>query len=392
MKVMDDIGVFLALSETTESPNGRPSAPKLVSRTSCILNLMLKSVIFVVAFAGAVCSQDLSRDLPYVYVDIHTPPVAPQTAGGYLLQYELFVTNWYDKPITIRAVDMMAGDFVINTLEGEVLGRLFSAAGGQTAVIGPRQTSIMVLSGVANELPAKLDHRISFRIADDSQDTSIRYRGTPIRRSALRLRPPLRGDSWVALNGPGSNNHHTAGVLVVDGRMLVPQRFAIDFNRRYEDGKVIHGNPEDVRSYRCYGAEVFAVADAHVISVRNDVPDNPGQARANALPDTLANLGGNRVVLDLGGGKFASYFHLQPGSIRVKEGDTVRVGDVLGLVGNSGAPGPHLHFQVTDGPGPMTSDGLPYVFDSFVRDGKRVVDQMPIDGWVISFDGTDGKR
>jgi hypothetical protein len=68
-------------------------------------------------------------------------------------------------------------------------------------------------------------------------------------------------------------------------------------------------------------------------------------------------------------------------------------GDVLGLVGNSGAPGPHLHFQVTDGPGPMTSDGLPYVFDSFVQDGKRVVvDQMPMDGWVISFDGTDGKR
>jgi murein DD-endopeptidase MepM/ murein hydrolase activator NlpD len=155
---------------------------------------------------------------------------------------------------------------------------------------------------------------------------------------------------------------------------------------------MIHGNPEDVHSYRCYGDKVFAVADAHVISVRNDVPDNPGQARANALPDTLANLGGNRVVLDLGGGKFAGYFHLQPGSIRVKQGDTVRAGDVLGLVGNSGAPSPHLHFQVTDGSGPFTSDGLPYVFDSFVREGKRVVDQMPMDGWVISFDGADGKR
>jgi murein DD-endopeptidase MepM/ murein hydrolase activator NlpD len=351
---------------------------------------MLKCVGLVALFAGAAGSQDISRDLPYVSVDIRTPPVAPQTAGGYLLQYELFVTNWYDKVITIRAVDMMAGNVVLGTLEGAVLDRLF--ASGQTAVLGPRQTSTMVLSGVANELPAKLDHRIRFRIAGDSQDTAVRYPGTPTRKNVLRLRPPLKGDSWVAFNGPGSNNHHTADVLQFEGRILVPQRFAIDFNRQYDDGEVVHGNREDVHNYRCYGAEVFAVADAHVISVRNDVPDNPGQAKANALPDTLANLGGNRVVLDLGGGRYASYFHLQPRSIRVKEGDTVRAGDVLGLIGNSGAPGPHLHFQVNDGPGPFTSDGLPYVFDSFVRAGKRVTEQMPMDGWVITFDGTDGKQ
>lgn len=299
------------------------------------------------------------------------------------------MTNWYDKEITIRAVDMMAGNIVIGTLEGEVLDRLFVS--GQTAVLGPRQTSTIVLSGVANELPAKLDHRIRFRVAGDSQDTAIGYPGTPVRKNVLRLRPPVKGDSWVALNGPGSNNHHTAGVLRFEGRILVPQRFAIDFNRQYEDGEVAHGNREDVHNYRCYGAEVFAVADGHVISVRNDVPDNPGQAKANALPDTLANLGGNRVVLDLGGGRFASYFHLKPGSIRVKEGATVRAGDLLGLVGNSGAPGPHLHFQVNDGPGPFTSDGLPYVIDSFVREGRRVVDQIPMDGWVITFVGTDAK-
>jgi murein DD-endopeptidase MepM/ murein hydrolase activator NlpD len=247
----------------------------------------------------------------------------------------------------------------------------------------------MILSAVTNPLPAKLDHRIRFRIAGNSQDTTVRYPGTPIRKNILRLRPPVRGESWVVLNGPGGNNHHTAGVLQFEGSMLVPQRFAIDFNRAYEDGDLVHGNRANVHNYRCYGAEVFAVADARVISVRNDVPDNPGETEADALPDTLANLGGNRVVLDLGGGKFASYFHLQPRSIRVKEGDTVLTGDLLGLVGNSGSNAPHLHFQVTDGPEPITSDGLPYVFDSFTRDGKTVADQMPLDGWVIAFDNPD---
>ena len=351
---------------------------------------MLKYVFLAAVSVGTICSQDISRDLPYVSVDIRTPPIAPKTAGGYLLQYELYVTNWYDKNITMEAVDTMAGNVLLGTLEGERLNGLFTS--GSTAVLGPRQTSIMVLPGVANELPATLDHRIRFRVAGDLQDTTVRYRGTPIRKNTLRLRPPLRGDSWVAVNGPGSINHHTAGVLTFEGRMIVPQRFAIDFMRRYEDGEMVHGNNKNVHNYRCYGAEVFAVADGHVVTVRNDVPDNPGESKANALADTLANLGGNRVVLDLGGSAFATYGHLQPGSIRVKEGDTVKAGDVLGRVGNSGAPSPHLHFQVTDGQVPLASDGLPYVFDSFVRNGKRVTDQMPMDGWVISFERSDEKQ
>jgi hypothetical protein len=196
----------------------------------------------------------------------------------------------------------------------------------------------------------------------------------------------------VAFEGPGSNNHHTAGILQFEGRNIVPQRFAIDFTRTYDDGKLVHGDSGDVHGYRSYGAEVLAVADARVIFVRDDVPDNPGQAKANALPDSLANLGGNRVVLDLGGGKFASYMHLQPRSIRVKAGENVRAGDVLGLVGNSGAPEPHLHFQVNDGPEPMMSEGLPYKFDSFVRDGKKVADQIPLDRWVVGFDGPGGNN
>ncbi len=348
--------------------------------------------MLVAVMAGTGFSQDISRDLPYVSVDIRRAIVAPPTAGGYVLQYELFVSNWYDKDITIRAVEILAGDVLVRRIEGEVLNGLIAAGSGQTAVAGPRQTTALVLSGVANDLPAKLDHRIWFRVAGDSQDTAVRYRGTPILKDAVRLRPPLRGDSWVAFEGPGGNNHHTAGILQFEGRNIVPQRFAIDFARTYGDGKLVHGDSGDVHSYRSYGAEVFAVGDARVIFVRDDVPDNPGQAKANALPDSLANLGGNRVVLDLGGGKFASYMHLQPRSIRVKVGEKVRAGDVLGLVGNSGAPEPHLHFQVNDGPEPMMSEGLPYKFDSFVRDGKKVVDQIPLDLWVVDFEGPGGNN
>jgi hypothetical protein len=40
-------------------------------------------------------------------------------------------------------------------------------------------------------------------------------------------------------------------------------------------------------------------------------------------------------------------------------------------VDNPGPPGgPHLHFQVSDGPQPLASDGLPFVFRQFSLTGE----------------------
>lgn len=77
------------------------------------------------------------------------------------------------------------------------------------------------------------------------------------------------------------------------------------------------------------------------------------------------------MTLDLGNGRYAIYLHMQPGKIRVKVGDKVRRGEVLGLVGNSGnSDGPHLHFQICDANSPLGSEGLPFVFESFEKLGS----------------------
>ena len=45
---------------------------------------------------------------------------------------------------------------------------------------------------------------------------------------------------------------------------------------------------------------------------------------------------------------YALYAHLDTGSIRVKVGDKVQRGQIVGKVGNTGnSTGPHLHFQLT---------------------------------------------
>ena len=144
----------------------------------------------------------------------------------------------------------------------------------------------------------------------------------------------------------------------------------------------------------------MAVADAVVVATKDGIPENVPGPTSGAVPITLETVGGNHVILDLGGGRFAFYAHLQPGSLRVKTGDKVRRGQVVGLVGNSGnSTEPHLHFHISDSNSPLGSEGLPYALPSFEVQGRgfgwkptapaaateKRQNQMPVENEVIRF-------
>ncbi len=60
--------------------------------------------------------------------------------------------------------------------------------------------------------------------------------------------------------------------------------------------------------------------------------------------------------------------HLRNGSVKVREGQHVKTGDLLAEVGNSGNTlAPHLHFQLMRGDDPMKAIGLPCRFRSYER-------------------------
>lgn len=150
----------------------------------------------------------------------------------------------------------------------------------------------------------------------------------------------------------------------MNGGLYDAQRFAIDWVRLDADGRLVNGDPSKVESFASYGADVFAVADGKVIAVLNTLDDQP----PGKLPDpsTIETVDGNHVVLDLGGGYFAFYAHLQKNSVTVHVGDQVKKGALLGKLGNSGnTSAPHLHFHVMNSPSVLASDGLPYVIDNF---------------------------
>src|SRR6185503_19084314 len=82
---------------------------------------------------------------------------------------------------------------------------------------------------------------------------------------------------------------------------------------------------------------------------------------------------GNSVILGHAGGIWSVYGHLQKGSVRVKDGESVKRGAVIGRCGNSGnSDQPHLHFQLQDGPRMEASAGVEAVFENVrvTRAGK----------------------
>lgn len=93
------------------------------------------------------------------------------------------------------------------------------------------------------------------------------------------------------------------------------------------------------------GVAVIAAADGTVRGVRNNMADvNVKQAGIASVKNREC---GNGVVLDHPAGFETQYCHLRAGSVIVKQGDKVKRGQKLGVVGLSGATEfPHVHFEV----------------------------------------------
>ena len=174
---------------------------------------------------------------------------------------------------------------------------------------------------------------------------------------------PLAGGDWVAMNSCCKLSAHRAAMLGGGGAMTFPERYAIDFIRIDANGGLYRpGEPPSMSNNYSYGAELLAVAPGKVVAIQNGIPDQPPDV--NPTGYSLDQLGGDYIVLEINPHLYALYAHISPDTIKVKLGQRVVTGQVLGLLGNSGnSTAPHLHFQLIDGPALLTSDGVPYVFE-----------------------------
>ncbi len=96
------------------------------------------------------------------------------------------------------------------------------------------------------------------------------------------------------------------------------------------------------------GTPVKAALDGKVVAVQDGITKNwnkPVPPPENFMSEEEQD--GNYVILKHKYDEFSIYSHLQPNRIKVKVGDKVSRGEILGYVGNTGwSIKPHLHFMV----------------------------------------------
>jgi murein DD-endopeptidase MepM/ murein hydrolase activator NlpD len=345
---------------------------------------MYRSLILAAVSACLLCFPGTRAEmqaLAPVYVDTSVPsPPVPVAAGGKtLLVYELHATNFSSKEITLTGVDVFgdgATDRPLVRYDRDALASVLTRPGAgkipDPRVVGGGMRAV-VRVWIATDpaaVPTALVHRLTFEVTDAAgakQSATVEACRVEVSTAkALVLAPPFRGGTWLAGNGPSNTSDHRRTIVAVDGRARVAQRFAIDWVKFGESGLPYHDDPSKNANWFGYGEEVLAVADATVVAVKDGIVENMPLTEQMAVPITLETVAGNHVVLDLGGGRYALYAHLQPGSLRVKVGDRVRRGAVLGLLGNSGnSDAPHLHFHVCDANSPLGCEGLPYALAGF---------------------------
>ncbi len=328
-------------------------------------------------------------------------PAAGQSAsvapdGNQHLVYEVWLNNFSSGAIDVEQVEVVDGQRIVARLDAAAVASRLQAAGRRdaSATMAPSTQALLFLHltlPADAPLPVRLEHRIRSRVAaappGRQQITETGAAVAPDRRPVVVIGPPLAGDGHIAADSCCDATRHTRAALPIDGKVWLAQRYAVDWERLDAQRHIYTGPRADPRSYAIYAQPVLAVADARVASISDGLPEQtPGHYPEAIAP---AEADGNAIVLDLGGGNYALYAHLQPGSLMVHVGDTVQRGQVLARVGNSGnSVAPHLHFQVMDSASSLAANGLPYQIDRYsvtgTTPGTEAFDAAEADGTPLA--------
>jgi peptidase M23-like protein len=278
-------------------------------------------------------------------------PVYAQGSDGHThIEYDLIFTNVTDYPVTLTSVQVFNGrGRQLLALEGEALKAMTrqlkddGAPTNQVVASGALAT-VIDLVVPQGEVPRRLTHRIAYQLDPDTPELRQALIGSLLieepelvvdRRGPFVIAPPLSGDGWWNANGCCDMEAHCVLRLIAGGsRYTKPETFAIDWVR-VQGNRLFSGDGTRNEQYFAYGAEVKSVADGEVVFVRDELPEEtPNQPPVNVKQPL--DFAGNQVVVRIRAGVFATYAHLQPGSIEVGVGKQVREGQRLGRLGSSG--------------------------------------------------------
>jgi hypothetical protein len=349
-----------------------------ILRRSFVARILARISVALVVCVSAGRADGPEKMTPLLLDMQDSPAPFMGTDGRVHLVYELWMTNFSSADILVEKVEVLGDGEVLQSLDAAAIaGRLQPAGQRESAgkLAGSVQAllflHVMLEPGAA--MPRLLSHRITMHVnAAPPGHQEITESGGEVavdRRPVVSIGPPLRGAGYVSADSCCDASRHTRAAMPVNGHVWLAQRFAVDWEQLDAQGRIYAGDREKLESYTIFGKPVVAVADAVVASVTDGLPEQtPGKYPVNI---SLDQADGNSVILDLGDQRYALYGHMQRGSIQVRVGERVKMGRLIGLVGNSGnSVAPHLHFQVTDRSSSLAANGLPYEMRDFQVTGK----------------------
>lgn len=347
---------------------------------------------------------DVDQTSPLVISTVGPAPIpVTGTDNKVHMVYELQVLNYSPRPATLTKLETVIGGpegAVVASVEGVALAErtmlVVDTALDASGTIPPGRTALILVDDTYDakaDVPETFSHRLtaSFGPVEGGfaggalfVEGSVTQFGGSVSAgtgSPIVIGPPLAGGDWVATGACCILTAHRGAMLPLGGRINAAERYAIDwikFGPGVDSSDSPTGPPSFLEdptrneNYYAYGEPLLAVADGTVVQVVEGLAD----AVPPTLPPdlTITQMPGNAVTIDIGGGAFALYAHVAPGSSTVKVGDKVERGQVIGQVGNSGnSVEAHLHFQISSSPASLTGNNLPFEIDTLTLVGNWVI-------------------
>jgi Peptidase family M23 len=346
--------------------------------------------LMVLAFAATLFARPATASdprPPQLQISFLAEPAPIIQYGATKLVYEMAVTNFSKRSYVFDTIEAKAGAAQFS-FSGTALAGMMAHLGPWDPVAGPESRTIAAgrslivyfLLDLENEkAPPTIEHTLHV-IADDGRTHDIALHAiTVFSEKPIVVAPPLRG-VWIAGDSVnnGSDAAHRRAILITDGMSWLAQRYAIDWVQIQKvDGAYTtwKGAEDKNESYFCYDQPIYSVGAGKVVGMADGLPENVPHSGKYAVELSFDNAGGNHVVVEIAPHRYVLYAHMKPGTVRVKVGDTVGVGDILGHVGNTGSSTePHLHMHIVDRPSFLAGNGLPYEFTAFDASGPVEAD------------------
>jgi hypothetical protein len=178
----------------------------------------------------------------------------------------------------------------------------------------------------------------------------------PRRDASIDLEYPFAG-RWLTQNSPANR-------VPSHGTTLFGTAYSIDFVPVNATGRTAPitvdalVRPQPPERFPGFGRPVLAPVEGVIAAAHDAEADHAAYRGVPSIAYALTQrrraeagwvaLAGNHVLID-SEGVLVAVCHLQQGSVKVRPGQRVRIGDVLARCGNSGnSTEPHVHVQAID--------------------------------------------